>query len=520
MRRAFFVLLPLLWVSIHAQAIDPAAKPGYESIRALDLKSYLTVLTSDSLEGRETTFPGQKKAAQYISGYFKSLGLKPIGDEGSYFQHFNVEVTRVNPETKIVADIAGTKKTFNWGIDFLSEAARDTVVSGPAAFVGFTDTELDSTAGAKLAGRIVFAFLGRKSNAHDTSAAGIIRRMYALRRDAGAAASLMIPDFDGSASFQKIQDIMGRLGSDRGSMRMKENTPPLRQQFVRFIISPELAETVIHSSGKTLQQLKEDALADKPFTPLFVDNVTLTITSKAIHETKQTENVLGLLPGSDPALKSEVVVFTAHYDHLGKSRTGIYYPGADDDGSGSVSVMELAKAFASNPTKPKRSLLFMTVVGEEKGLYGSTYYTNNPIIPLDKTMADVNLDMVGRIDTIHEALKDTNYIYVIGSDKISPELDSLLRVANAETENLKLDYKYNSEHDPERFYYRSDHYNFAKNGVPIVFLFDGIHRDYHKPTDTVDKILFEYMTRIGRVIYDLGWRLANLDSPLAKKPQL
>jgi Zn-dependent M28 family amino/carboxypeptidase len=157
-------------------------------------------------------------------------------------------------------------------------------------------------------------------------------------------------------------------------------------------------------------------------------------------------------------------------------------------------------------------------VGEEKGLYGSKYYTNNPIIPLGKTTADLNLDMVGRIDTTHEANKDTNYTYVIGSDKISFELDSLLRIANNESEHLALDYAFNGENDPERFYYRSDHYNFAKNGVPIVFFFDGVHRDYHKPTDTVDKILFEKMAKIGRLIYDLGWRLANLDLPLTKIP--
>ena len=162
----------------------------------------------------------------------------------------------------------------------------------------------------------------------------------------------------------------------------------------------------------------------------------------------------------------------------------------------------------------------MTVVGEEKGLYGSKYYTNNPIISLEKTIADLNIDMVGRIDTSHEAKKDTNFIYVIGSDKISVELDSLLRIANSATEHLNLDYTYNGDHDPERFYYRSDHYNFAKNGVPVVFFFDGVHRDYHQPTDTVDKILFERMAKIGRVIYDLGWRLANLPHPLTKNSML
>jgi len=411
------------------------------------------------------------------------------------------------------------RKNFTWGTDFISEGTKDTTVSGSAVFVGFTDAELDTAAKAKLTGRIVFAFIGKKSFANDTSASATMRRLFAFRRDAGAAATLMIPDTEGSATFQKALHMMSSFGSDKGTMRMKDSIPQPQQQYIRFLVSPDLAETVLKPSGKSLKQIKAEALSDQQFAPVFIDNVSITIVSKAIHEIKQTENVLGFLPGSDPDLKSQVVLYTAHYDHLGKSPKGTIYPGADDDGSGTVTILELAKAFVSNPIKPKRSLLFMTVVGEEKGLFGSKYYTNNPIFPLDKTMADINLDMIGRIDTIYEAIKDTNYMYVIGSDKISLELDSLLIVANNETEHFKLDYRYNDEHDPQRFYYRSDHYNFAKNSVPIVFFFDGIHRDYHKPTDTVDKILFDRIAKIGRLVYDLGWHLANLSLPLTKIPK-
>ena len=501
---------------MYAQVIDPAAKNGYESINAAGLKVNLTVLASDSLEGRETSYPGQKKAANYIASIFKNLHLKAIGDNGTYFQHFDVEVNRVDPETKIITNINGVKKNFTWGADFVSETAADSIVQGPPVFVGFTDTELDSTANAKIAGRVVCVFIGKKSFASDTTRTATMRRLFAIRHDAGAAAVLMIPDIEGSATFQKAQQLMSSFNLDKGTMRMKDSSSLIRQQFIRFLVSPELAETILKPSGKSLRQLKSEALLDQPFTPVFIDKAMVTIISKSLHETKQTENVLGFLPGTDPILKSQVVVFTAHYDHLGKNNNGVFYPGADDDGSGSVTILELAKAFTSNPIKPKRSLLFMTVVGEEKGLYGSKYYTSNPILPLEKTIADLNIDMIGRIDTTHEANKDTNYIYVIGSDKISLELDSLLRLSNNETEHLELDYLYNSEHDPERFYYRSDHYNFAKNGVPIVFFFDGVHRDYHKPTDTVDKILFERMAKIGRLIYDLGWHLANLDLPLTK----
>ena len=196
--------------------------------------------------------------------------------------------------------------------------------------------------------------------------------------------------------------------------------------------------------------------------------------------------------------------------------TGVVYPGADDDGSGTVTVLELAQAFAANPAKPRRSLLFMAVVGEEKGLWGSDWYVKHPVIPLEKTIADLNTDMIGRVDKKYDDLKNPNYVYVIGSDKISTQLDSVLKLSNKQSENLILDYTYNDDKDPEQFYRRSDHYNFARNGVPIVFFFAGVHADYHKPTDTIDKILFPRMERIVRLIYTTGWQVANAKTGLAK----
>lgn len=518
MIRCFFIFLSFYLCLLNAQPIENNYRTGYESIRTSDLRAHLTILASDSLEGRETTYPGQKKAADYIARIFKMLKLEPIGDSGSYFQHFDVDVIRVNPETRMIADVAGIKKNYVWGKDFFAEGAKDTIVSGPVAFVGFTDTEIDSTAKAKLRGRIVFVFIGKKDFAGDTTKAATMRRVSAIRLDAGALAALMIPDAEGDATYEGAKEIIRSFGRTNGSMQMKGAPPRMRSQSVRFIVNPAIAEDVLRSSGTSLQDIRAEALKNQQLAPLFLDNVIVTIESKVIRETKQTENVLGLLPGTDPKLKAQVVAFTAHYDHLGKNKKGIIYPGADDDGSGTAAILSLAEAFSKNPLKPKRSLLFIMMVGEEKGLFGSLYYTNNPIIPLNHTIADLNIDMIGRLDSVHEARKDSNSIFVIGSDKISLELDSLLREANKESERLDLDYKYNSESDPEQYYRRSDHYNFAKNGVPIVFFFDGTHADYHKPTDTVDKILFERMMRIEHVIYNLGWKLAQFDRLLSSKP--
>ncbi len=510
--------LPICIFILKGQTIDQVCQIGFESIKAADLRTHLSILASDSLEGRETTFPGQKKAANYIASVFRNLKLKAIGDNGTYFQHFDVEVARINPETKIITEIGGVKKGYFWRTDFIAASAKDTTVSGPVAFVGFTDTELDSTAKSKLAGRIVFVFIGKTNYANDISEAATRRRFYAIRQDAGAVATMMIPDYEGPATFQYAQQMIGNFSLNEGMMGLKNSLPHIRLQSIRFIISPKLAEEVLKLSGKSLKQIRDQALQAQVFTPLFLDDAIVTVESKLIQETKQTENVISLLPGSDPDPKMQVVAFTAHYDHLGKSKDGIIYHGADDDGSGTATVLELAEAFTKNPIKPMHSLLFITFVGEEKGLFGSQYYTNNPIIPLNQTIADLNMDMIGRIDTVHEAKKDTNYIYVIRSNKISFELDSLLQIANKESGQLILDYTYNGEYDPEQYYRRSDHFNFAKNGVPIVYLFDGIYADNHKPTDTVDKILFERMVKIGRMIYSLGWKLANLDRLLIKKP--
>ncbi len=515
--RRFLILFPFYVLILDAQSIDKTALTGYESIQPMDLKNHLSILTSDSLEGRETSYPGQKKAAQYIAGIFEKLNLRPSGDNGTYFQHFDVEISRIHPETKIVVETSGVKNNYFWGTDFISERAGDTTITGPAAFVGFTDTELDSASQAKLAGRIVFAFIGRKDNADDTTEFTTWKRLRSTRHDTGAIAVLMIPDEEGPATFQQAQKMTHDFDSKNGIFRMKSNMPHMQSSSTHFLISPELAEEVLKLSGKSLRQLRKEALQNQDFTPVYIDDATVTIHTTVIYETKQTENVIGILPGSDPDLKSEAVAFTAHYDHIGKDEAGIIYHGADDNGSGTAAVLELAEAFVKNPIKPKRSLLFLMTTAEEKGLLGSKYYASNPVIPFNHIIADLNMDMIGRIDTIHEATGDTDYVYVIGSDKISKELDSLLKTANAESEQLTLDYKYNDEHDPEQFYYRSDHYQFAKNGVPIVFFFDGINADYHKPTDTADKILFNRMGKICRLIYNLGWKLGNFNRLLVNK---
>ena len=234
---------------------------------------------------------------------------------------------------------------------------------------------------------------------------------------------------------------------------------------------------------------------------------------KLKHKYVKGENVLGFIEGTD--LKDEVLIITAHYDHLGKKEF-LIYNGADDNASGTAAILEIAEAFmlAKKQGKgPRRSVLIMPVSGEEKGLLGSKYYTDNPIYPLENTIANLNIDMIGRVDEYHE---NGDYIYLIGSDRLSTELHNISEEVNKKHFNLELDYTFNDKDDPNRYYYRSDHYNFAKNNIPVIFYFNGVHEDYLKPTDTTEKIDFKKIQKISRYIFLTAWELANRD----KRPKL
>ncbi len=219
-----------------------------------------------------------------------------------------------------------------------------------------------------------------------------------------------------------------------------------------------------------------------------------------------SENILAFIEGSEKP--EEIVVVSAHYDHVG-TKNGVVYNGADDDGSGTVAVMEIAKAFQAAKKSgkgPKKSVLFLHVTGEEHGLFGSEYYTDNPVFPLANTVVDLNIDMIGRDDPEN---RGKQYVYVIGSEMLSSQLKLINEAANKRTNNLELNYKYDDPNDPQRLYYRSDHYNFAKNSVPVAFFFDGIHEDYHKPTDDVEKIDYDLLAKRTQLVFATAWEIAN-----------
>ena len=223
----------------------------------------------------------------------------------------------------------------------------------------------------------------------------------------------------------------------------------------------------------------------------------------------KTENVVAFIEGSE--FPNEYLVISSHLDHIGINSKGEINNGADDDGTGTVALLEIAEAFKQAKDEnqgPKRSIIFLHVTGEEKGLLGSKYYSENPLYPLADTMVNLNVDMIGRVNPKRET-NDPNYIYLIGADKLSQELHDISEATNKKYTQLSLDYTYNDEKDPNRFYYRSDHYNFAKKNIPVIFYFSGTHEDYHKPGDTPDKILYPTLEKRTRLIFYTAWELAN-----------
>ncbi|GGZ90254.1 peptidase M28 [Algibacter mikhailovii] len=263
---------------------------------------------------------------------------------------------------------------------------------------------------------------------------------------------------------------------------------------------------------KAIEFIKSHYVANEIASPIAEDDYYQEIPESYFRNSiKASENVVAYIKGSEKP--EEVLVISAHLDHIGIASNGEINNGADDDGSGTVAILEIAEAFKAAQKAghgPKRSILFLHVTGEEIGLYGSRYYTDvDPIFPLENTITNLNIDMIGRVDPKHEGGK--NYLYLIGSDKLSQELHDLSEAVNKKYFNLEFDYTYNADDDPNRFYFRSDHYNFAKNNIPVIFYFNGSHADYHKPSDTPDKINYEFLETRAQLIFHMAWELVNRD---------
>ena len=488
--------------------LDHAAEFG-ATITQEDLRRHLTVLASDEYEGRETGEKGQKMAADYIAARFKELGLTgPVpGSDNPYLQHFTMERSTWGGTGTL--KVGG--QSFQWMKDFYGSGNSpfDQATTLQPVFVGYGIEEgsYNDYAGRDVKGKDLVVLLGEpmqdgkptlSKDGSPTKWGNDYRAKSALATQKGARSVLFVAaskdDFD--KAMARVQPYLGRPSIS--FLDKKES------RAATFFVSPAVGYKLLNTTEAALTKYRTAEVLRKTD---FFKTAPVVVTAPKKREQFTTENVLGFLEGSDK--KDEILVVSAHYDHIGII-SGEVHNGADDDGSGTVSVLELAQAFTEAKKAghgPRRSILFLTVTGEEKGLLGSEYYTDHPVFPLERTIADLNIDMVGRTDKEHEGKAD--YVYVIGSDKLSSQLYTIVENANKNYTMIDLDYRFNDPADPNRFYYRSDHYNFAKHKVPVAFFFNGVHPDYHGPKDEVDKIEFPKMEKRARLVYYAAWELAN-----------
>lgn len=497
-RGALSAALLLFPFAIQAQFAGPKPVPaefkkGFDAITVSDAKAWLTYLAGPECMGRGTGQPGYQKAAEYVAARFKEFGLKPIGDNGTYFQNLPFVRHRLDPSASFIANADGTNRMAAGKNFSLNTGGADFEASSPVVFVRAKGNgSLPNPEAVK--GKIVLLFPdGPVSNR--------------LRQDlfrAEPALTLTVAESVGEPVWNGVR---GKLADFRPRTRRPSGN-----------ISARAAQQFLVANGIDKEFASKTLAADTLEVSEGVKN--LTITAKTQKEDIGVPNVVGLLEGSDPILKEEVVVVGSHLDHMGTDGVNTWW-GADDDGSGSAAVIGVAKAFFTNPVKPKRSVLFLCFAAEEMGLVGSAYYAQNPIIPLSKTVCLMQMDMVGRdsfgpqngdrnrIDKVEE---NVDTMRLVGSKRISQELDDIIQEVN---QHIGFRFKY----DAEDVYERSDHYNFAKNGIPVAFQFCGFTPDYHQTTDTVDKINFDKLTNAAKLSYLTLMHVGNMDRPLKRNSQ-
>jgi hypothetical protein len=470
-----------LGLSLNALAQDPIQVKYANTITVSDLTEYLTYLASDEMRGRDTGSEELNIAGRYLADFYKSNGLTaPVN--GSYFQNVPLVSTSFNA---VDLKIGKTKLIQNEDFVFSGDGEMSKSMKTELVFLGLVNDE--NLVKVAVKGKLVGIW-----------AVGVLNNELITKlMDAGAAGVVMVT-MEGQANFDRVAKRYKTLaGKGRISFEKKTDQRP-----TFMVSSDKMAELF----GQPVESLKEAAKTN----PESIKSQKVTFKIEKSSKPIETFNVMGYLEGTD--LKEEVIVISSHYDHVGVSSTGEIFNGADDDGSGTVSVMEIAQAFAiaaKDGHRPRRSILFLNVTGEEKGLLGSEYYGDHPIFPMTNTVNNINIDMVGRIDYEYQDAENKDYVYVIGSEMLSSQLKKINEYNNITYTDLILDYRYDAEDDPNRFYYRSDHYNFAKFDIPVIFFFNGVHDDYHQVTDTVDKIEFPLMQKRAKLIFHTTWDLAN-----------
>jgi hypothetical protein len=525
MRRTFFTLFLTLAISLsaigQAVTITPAERRLAAAITAEQLKSYLYFVASDAMEGRDTPSRGLDITAEFLKMNLSRWGFKPAGDNGTFFQKIELTVEGVDGANNIL-QVDG--RSFNLNTDFF-RLRGDGSANALMVFVGngwlVRSKNLDAYKGVDVRGKIVVlagdgfpnpnTLTSRPTGVTESDLSGTKGTDWAdpltYAANSGAAGVILIASQQTQSSWGRVRQFFSRGGMYPTKLRAPQ--PEGASKLPVALVSGAVADAIFAGAA---------AGKDSP-TPFAIDT-TVSMTTMGRTEAKWTQNVVALWEGSDPVLKHEMVAVGAHYDHVGTNPNAPgedkIWNGADDDGSGTVAVLAIAEALAQSKARPKRSILLVWHAGEEKGLWGAEYFNKFPTVDIKKVIAQLNIDMIGRSkkpgDTNPKNINLTgeNAIYVIGSGMMSSSLGALTKATNNAYLKLNYDYKYDDPNDSERFFFRSDHFHYAVNGIPIAFWFDGVHEDYHQPTDHPDKIDYAKMEKVTRTIFLTMWELAEL----------
>jgi hypothetical protein len=510
---------------VFAQAVrvTPAERKLADAITASQLSNYLHFVASDAMGGRDTPSAGLDVTAEFLKMNLQRWGFKPAGDNGTFFQKIELTSESVDPVNNLLQI---DNKSLVLGTDFFrlggNGSANALMVFAGNGWV-IKSKNIDAYKGVDVRGKIVVLAGEGFPNANSLTRlpSGVTQAeltgtkgtdwsdplTYATNN--GAAGILLIASPQLQQAWGQLQRFLGR-----GSM-FPSKLRPAGSKLPVMLVSSATADTIFAgaSAGK-----------DSP-TP-FAINKTVSMTAMGRLETKWTQNVAAVWEGRDPVLKNEMVAVGAHYDHVGTNPNAPgddkIWNGADDDGSGTVAVLAIAEALAKSKLRPKRSILLVWHAGEEKGLWGSEYFNKFPTVDIKKVVAQLNIDMIGRsrkagdTNPKNKDLTDDHSIYVIGSEMMSSTLGSIVKGTNNGYLKLGYDYRYDDPKDTNRFFFRSDHFNYALNGIPITFWFDGVHEDYHQPGDSADKIDYAKMEKVARTIFLTMWEVSDL----AKRPSI
>ncbi len=526
MKKMYLLLTVFATGTVFSQTDNAAKYAGI--ITKADLKKHLAVIAADDMQGRETGTEGQRKAAAYIENHFKTIGLPPVASLNGYQQYYPLYKDSLVSTSLKVGKISG-----EFGKDFVSPMSTNengNFKGKKLIFIGYgiDDKAYSDYTTVNVKGKVVVFFLGEPkkdgkyiinggTRGSEWSFPGITKKL-ALAAEKGAVGALVInPNMEIFAQRFVDNNKKTNVYYPRGAAGKAINYALLSHAFAKTIIGDGFDFTAALATAKSSGVFEKSGTEKKLKTNFAFNKFRNVI---------QASNVLGVVEGSDK--KDEYVFVTGHYDHIGMSKPNAQGDsinnGADDDGSGTVGVMLMAEAFAKAKAAgngPRRTMVFMTVSGEEKGLWGSEYYSDHPVYDLDKTSVDLNIDMVGRIDTERMTADSLNYIYVIGHDKISSDLPVINEAANNKYTQLVLDYKFDDPKDVNRIYFRSDHYNFARKGVPILFFYDGMLKsDYHGLDDEIEKIYWDVFEKRVKLIFHTAWDMANRNDMLKRDTPL